>query len=88
MQDEDIGDDYPNKDEEISKQLEARKGHDTWDQIEKLKDMPVICCASSKDQISPTEIVKKMADKIGCSSKLDFDWGHPFVAADEKAFPW
>eukprot|EP00971_Amphidinium_carterae_P338288 6475560-Amphidinium_carterae.1 len=29
-----------------------------------------------------------MADRIGCQVKLDFDWGHPFLSADETASPW
>merc|ERR1712194_147813 len=39
--------------------------------------------------IAPLDIVQRMIQRIGnCDSKLDFGWGHPFLAADRTAFPY
>lgn len=87
--DENVGLDDNLRVEGIHRQLQARSQHDTWDQISNLQ-MPVLCCGSPLDGISPPEITKAMADRIGsnCESRLDFAWGHAFIAADTKAMPF
>lgn len=89
MRDEKIGSDNELLSAGVMRQLEARKGHDTWEKINQL-EMPVLCLASSKDNITPPALVKKLAERIGSNadSKLDFDWGHPFIAADVTAMPY
>mmetsp|Transcript_4465 Transcript_4465/g.13032 ORF Transcript_4465/g.13032 Transcript_4465/m.13032 type:complete len:383 (-) Transcript_4465:218-1366(-) len=86
--DEKVGIDEPLRMEGIARQLEARKAHDTWDAIADLQ-MPVLVCGSQKDNITPPDIMQKMVERIGkCESRLDFDWGHAFLAADTKAAPF
>jgi hypothetical protein len=87
--DEKVGIDEPLRKEGTMRQLEARKAHDTWDSIGQL-EMPVLCCGAPADQICPVKLVQAIAEAIGSNAelKLDFGFGHPFIAADEKAFPW
>mmetsp|Transcript_33826 Transcript_33826/g.91526 ORF Transcript_33826/g.91526 Transcript_33826/m.91526 type:complete len:384 (-) Transcript_33826:212-1363(-) len=86
--DEKVGIDEPLRMEGIHRQLEARKAHNTWDTIGGLK-MPVLCCGSAKDNITPIGLMQKLVERIpGCDSRLDFDWGHAFLAADTAAAPF
>lgn len=87
--DEKVGADEPLRQEGIKRQLDARRKHDTWDSISQL-EMDVLCCGSPKDDITPTPLMEALATRIGdnCEKKLDFDWGHPFVAADVAAMPF
>jgi len=87
--DEKVGLEEPLRMEGAMQQLEARKGHDTWDRIGELQ-MDVLCCGSPKDNITPVELVRNLAERIGprCEAKLDFDWGHAFLAADTAAAPF
>lgn len=88
--DEQVGLDTPLCLPGIARQLEARRAHDTWETLPQLSDMEVLVCGSSKDGITPARLLKKLVDRIGrkCDSKLDFDWGHAFVAADVAAMPY
>lgn len=87
--DEKIGIDDPLRMEGLMRQLDARKGHNTYDKISALA-MPVLCCGSPLDNICPIELTKTLAEKIGANAevKLDFACGHPHVAADEHCMPW
>lgn len=87
--DEQVGAREPLRLEGIMRQLDARREHDTWDDIGKL-EMPVLCLASDKDDITPAALTRAMAERIGrnAEAKLDFGWGHPFVAADAAAMPF
>jgi len=87
--DEKVGLEDPLRMEGAMQQLEARKGHDTWESIGSLQ-MDVLCCGSHKDNITPPEVMKKLVERIGekCEAKLDFDWGHAFLAADTAAAPF
>jgi len=87
-EDEAVGADDPMRDICLARQLAARQEHDTWDDIVKLQGMDVVCLGSNKDQITSPQLLQVMADRIGCQVKLDFDWGHPFLSADETASPW
>lgn len=88
--DEKVGLSDPLRMEGVARQLEARKGHDTWETIGKLADLPVLAVGSSKDNITTPEVMQALVRRIGetCESKLDFDWGHPFIAADITAMPY
>lgn len=87
--DEKVGAEDPLRKEGIKRQLDARKLHDTWDKIGQLK-MDVLCLGSPKDNITQTHLMENLANRIGdnCERKLDFDWGHPFIAADVTAMPF
>lgn len=89
MRDEGVGKDDPLREEGITRQLEARAAHNVWDALPSL-EMPVLCCGSNLDGLAPPEIMEPMVKQIGdnCESKLDFGWGHPFIAADIKAMPF
>eukprot|EP00933_Yihiella_yeosuensis_P071934 TRINITY_DN80188_c0_g1_i1.p1 TRINITY_DN80188_c0_g1~~TRINITY_DN80188_c0_g1_i1.p1 ORF type:complete len:166 (+),score=38.24 TRINITY_DN80188_c0_g1_i1:69-500(+) len=52
--------------------------------------MAVLCCGSHLDGITPVEFLQKLGERIGtnCDSKLDFDGGHAFAAADATAMPY
>lgn len=86
LRDEQVGADTPLRDKGILRQLEARGKHDTWERISELQ-MDVLCCGSHKDLITPASLIQRMAERIGssCQTKLDFDYGHPFIAADATA---
>eukprot|EP00434_Breviolum_minutum_P013899 symbB.v1.2.012257.t1/scaffold841.1/size158588/1 len=58
--------------EGIQRQLEARKGHDVWAQLPELK-MDVLVCGSPEDNITPVILMEKLAARIGCEKKLDFE---------------
>lgn len=87
--DEKVGAEEPLRQEGIKRQLEARRNHNTWDKIGQL-EMDVLACGSSKDNITPVPLMETLVNRIGsnCEKKLDFDWGHPFVAADVAAMPF
>jgi 3-oxoadipate enol-lactonase len=67
-------------------QLEARRGHDTYDRLAMLR-MPVYVCGGERDQIAPQANVEALAARIP-SAKLElFDGGHLFMAQDPRAWP-
>jgi len=88
--DEKVGIDDPLRAEGITRQLEARRGHNAWDKIGQLESMEVLVLGSKQDNISPPEIMENLVKRIGktCQSKLDFGWGHAFIAADTAAMPY
>jgi len=87
--DEKVGKEDPLTAEGAARQLEARAAHDTWDTIGKLAELPVLVAGSHKDNLTPPAILQNLVKRIGnCDSKLDFDWGHPFIAADITAMPY
>jgi len=87
--DEKCGESDPLRWEGVTRQLDARKEHDTWDKISQL-EMDVLVLGSPKDMITPPKLSENMAKRIGKNAemKLDFDWGHPFMAADVAAPPF
>ncbi|CAK8989997.1 unnamed protein product [Durusdinium trenchii] len=87
MRDEKVGLDEPLRQQGIHRQLEARRGHDTWARLPELK-MDTLVCGSPQDDITPVSLLEKLADRIGCERKLDFEGGHAFAAADAKCLPF
>lgn len=87
LRDEKVGLEEPLRAEGIQRQLEARKGHDVWAQLPELK-MDVLVCGSPEDNITPVILMEKLAARIGCEKKLDFEGGHAFAAADAKCLPF
>jgi len=87
--DENIGQDTPLRQAGIRRQLEACSKHNTLDRLADLK-MPILCCGSSADGVTPPEVVEDLARSIGsnCETNLDFSWGHAFLAADLTAMPF
>lgn len=88
--DEKVGLDEPLRMEGIARQLEARRNHDTWDKIDQLGNMEVLVLGSAQDNITPPEIMRNMIGRIGkkCESRLDFGFGHSFIAADTAAMQY
>jgi len=88
--DEKVGVDEPLRTEGLMRQLEARKGHDTWEKLPQLCDMEVLVLGSAQDNITPPVLSERLARRIGgrCEHKLDFGFGHSFIAADPAAMPY
>ncbi|CAL1149285.1 unnamed protein product [Cladocopium goreaui] len=87
MRDEKVGLDEPLRAEGIHRQLEARKQHDVWARLPELQ-IETLVCGSPEDNITPVELLEKLAARIGCEKKLDFEGGHAFAAADAKCLPF
>lgn len=86
--DERVGQDEPNREEGLRRQLEARRLHDTEGRLREL-EMPVLCCGSRVDGISPPRIMQAMAGMLRYGQlKLDFVGGHAFLVADPSAMPF
>lgn len=83
MRDEKVGLEEPLRQQGIHRQLEARRAHDAWSKLPELQ-MDVLVCGSPEDDITPVSLLEKLAARIGCDSKLDFEGGHAFAAADAK----
>ena len=67
------------------RQLEARKGHNTWERLPQL-EMPVLICGGEHDGISPPENLNALAERIPEAEILFFDGGHLFHLQDAKAY--
>ncbi|CAJ1372968.1 unnamed protein product, partial [Effrenium voratum] len=88
LRDEKVGLEEPLRQVGIQRQLEARRGHDTWQRLPELQKIETLVCGSPEDQITPVELLEKMANRVGCEKKLDFEGGHAFPAADAKCMPF
>eukprot|EP00439_Symbiodinium_sp_Y106_P003441 s120_g1.t1 len=87
MRDEKVGLEEPLRQQGIHRQLEARRAHDAWSKLPELQ-MDVLVCGSPEDNITPVSLLEKLAARIACDSKLDFEGGHAFAAADAKCLPF
>ena len=67
-------------------QLEARRGHDTWDRLGKVQ-CPTLVCGGLFDGISPVENVENLASAIPGSRLRFFNGGHHFLVQDPEAYP-
>lgn len=76
----------PVRAEGARKQLEARKGHDTWDRLGAIA-CPTLVAAGRYDGIAAPENSQRLAGAIpGAELKL-FEGGHLFFVQDRSAFP-
>lgn len=67
-------------------QLEARRGHDTFDRLPELR-LPVLICAGRYDAIAPLSNSEALHARIVGSELAIFEGGHLFMIQDKAAFP-
>jgi 3-oxoadipate enol-lactonase len=67
-------------------QLDARRGHDTWDRLETIS-CPTLVCGGRFDGIAPSANSERMAQRIPGAELALFDGGHGFLWQDPAAFP-
>jgi 3-oxoadipate enol-lactonase len=70
----------------ISRLLEARRQHDTWERIAHI-GCPVLTCGGLYDGIALPSSQKRMAGRIPEATLRMFDGGHHFLWQDISAFP-
>ena len=68
------------------RQLEARKGHDTFDRLGGIT-APTLIAAGRFDGIAPVANSEAMADRIPKARLEVFDGGHLFLLQDRSAWP-
>ena len=68
------------------KQLEARKGHDTFSRLPELK-MPILLVGGRYDEIAPVVNMRALDAQLANSELRFFDGGHLFLVQDKKAYP-
>ena len=68
-------------------QLEARRGHDTYDRLNAL-GMPVLLVGGEYDGIAPQENMQAMKAQIENSELHFFEGGHMFLIQDKGAYPF
>jgi len=78
------GAEEPGRDEGYRRQLEARRGHDTFERLHRL-DMPVLIAAGRYDGIAFPENQEAMHAAISDSRLEWFEGGHVFPLQDPRA---
>ena len=68
------------------RQLEARRGHDTWDQLPDLR-VPTLVAGGHHDGIAPPANLERLAGRIPGAELRFFDGGHLFFLQDRQAWP-
>jgi 3-oxoadipate enol-lactonase len=68
------------------RQLEARKGHDTWDRLAAITS-PTLVAAGRYDGIAPLANSEALASRIPDAELQVFDGGHLFLLQDRTAWP-
>lgn len=68
-----------------ARQMEARRGHDTWERLSEIKT-PVLCCGGLYDAIAPPENMQRLAEKLPNARLEFFEGGHLFLLQDPKAW--
>ncbi|MAN61215.1 MAG: alpha/beta hydrolase [Parvibaculum sp.] len=69
-----------------TRQLEARKNHDTWDRLPGIKH-PTLICGGVYDGIALPATQEKLAAQIPNAALAMFDGGHLFMIQDKTAVP-
>ena len=67
------------------KQLQARRGHDTFAQLSKI-DVPVLLAGGEFDGIAPKANMQAMHEQIPGSELIFYQGGHMFLIQDKKAY--
>ena len=80
-----IGADEPGRQVGAHRQLEARKGHDTYDRLPNLQ-IPVFICGGRYDGIVPIANQEAIQNQIPNALLELFDGGHLFLMQDPRAF--
>ena len=70
----------------ISRLLEARRQHDTWERIAHI-GCPVLICGGLYDGIALPSSQKRMVGRIPGATLRMFEGGHQFLWQDSSAFP-
>ena len=81
-----VGADEPGRAEGLALQMQARRGHDTYDRLPNL-NMPVLICGGRFDALARPENQQALHAAIPGSQLEMFDGGHLFLAQDHRAFP-
>ena len=68
-----------------ARQLEARRGHDTYDRLPQIA-CPVLVCGGRFDGIAPPANLEAIARQIPRAQLELFDGGHYFMLQDPAAF--
>jgi 3-oxoadipate enol-lactonase len=71
--------------ENLLKQLSARKGHDTFDRLKQI-DTPVLLTGGKYDGIAPVSNMKSLQLQIKGSELKFYEGGHLFLVQDKQAF--
>ena len=69
----------------ISRLLEARRQHDTWERLAHI-GCPVLTCGGKYDGIALPSSQERMAGKIAGATLCMFEGGHQFLWQDSSAF--
>ena len=80
-----IGADDPDRLMGARRQLEARRGHDTFAQLAQLNAL-VLLCAGRYDGIAPLSNMQLMQQKISNARLEIFEGGHLFLLQDKRAY--
>jgi 3-oxoadipate enol-lactonase len=83
---QEIGAGDPGRADGMRRQLEARRHHDTWDRLPRLR-MPVLIAAGRYDGIAPPANQEALARQISGAELAWFDGGHAFLFQDATALP-
>ena len=78
--------DEPGHERGLIGQLEARHGHDCWDELASITG-PVWLGAGKYDSIAPPEVMQNMASKIPHADLKFYEGGHLFMTQDGQVFP-
>jgi 3-oxoadipate enol-lactonase len=70
----------------ISRLLEARRQHDTWERLAQI-GCPVLICGGLYDGIALPSSQKHMVGRISGAALRMFEGGHQFLWQDSSAFP-
>ncbi len=79
-----VGADEPGRELGARRQMEARKGHDTWDRLPKF-EAPVLVCGGRFDGIAPPENLRALASRLPNARLELFEGGHMFMLQDKRA---
>jgi 3-oxoadipate enol-lactonase len=79
------GDPSPEKARGAALQLEARRGHDTWDRLPSITS-PTLICSGRYDGIAAPENSRRMAERIPGAELAEFEGGHQFLFQDPAAY--
>ena len=70
----------------LTRMLDARRNHDTWDRLN-LIACPVLICGGRYDGIALPESQQRMASRISGATLRMYEGGHLFLWQDHSAFP-
>jgi 3-oxoadipate enol-lactonase len=78
--------DEPGHQTGITRLLEARRRHDTWDRLNRIA-CSVLICGGRYDGIALPASQQRMASRISGATLRMFEGGHQFLWQDQSAFP-